>query len=76
MKGQKDMRTLPRRATDKVQFMNIDRLAPHHSHIVELLKADNHDVNCNEFDINQIRSLREKYTNTEFFLVRIFLDLD
>ena len=29
---------------------------PHYSHIVDLLNANNHDVNCNKFDINQIRS--------------------
>ena len=29
---------------------------PHYSHIVDLFNVNNHDVNCNKFDINQIRS--------------------
>ena len=31
-------------------------VCPHYSHIVDLLNVNNHDVNCNKFDINQIRS--------------------
>ena len=29
---------------------------PHYSHIVDLFSVNNHDVNCNKSDINQIRS--------------------
>ena len=29
---------------------------PHYIHIVDLFNVNNHDVNCNRFDINQIRS--------------------
>ena len=29
---------------------------PHYSHLVDLFNVNNHDVNCNKFDINQIRS--------------------
>ena len=29
---------------------------PHYSHIMDLFNVNNHDVNCNRFDINQIRS--------------------
>ena len=29
---------------------------PHYSHIVDLFSVNNHVVNCNKFDINQIRS--------------------
>ena len=29
---------------------------PHYRHIVDLFNVNNHDVNCNKFDINQIRS--------------------
>ena len=29
---------------------------PHFSHIVDLFNGNNHDVNCNKFDINEIRS--------------------
>ena len=29
---------------------------PHYSHIVDLFNINNHDVYCNKFDINQIRS--------------------
>ena len=56
MKERKDMCTLTRRAKNKVQFMNICQLAPHYSHIVDLFNVSNHDVNCNKFDISQIRS--------------------
>ena len=28
----------------------------HYSHIVDLFNVNNHDVNCNKFDINEIRS--------------------
>ena len=36
--------------------MNICQLAPIYSHIVDLFNVNNHDVNCNKFDIDQIRS--------------------
>ena len=36
--------------------MNICQLAPNYSHIVNLFNVNNHDVNCNKFHINQIRS--------------------
>ena len=29
---------------------------PHYSHIVDLFNVNNHDVNCNKFGINHIRS--------------------
>ena len=29
---------------------------PHYRHIVNLFNVNNHDVNCNKFDTNQIRS--------------------
>ena len=29
---------------------------PHYNHIVDLFNVNNHDVNCNTFDITQIRS--------------------
>ena len=50
------MRTLTRRATNKVQFHEHLSTCPHYSHLVDLFNVNNHDVNCNKFDINQIRS--------------------
>ena len=31
-------------------------ICPHYSHIVDLFIVNNHDVNCNKFDINQLKS--------------------
>ena len=56
MKEQKNMPTLTRRATNKVQFMNIFSTCPHYPQIVDLFNVNNDDVNCNKFDTNQIRS--------------------
>ena len=49
------MHTPTRRATNKVQFMNICQLAPI-SHILDLFNVNMHDVNCNKFNINQNRT--------------------
>ena len=56
MKEWKKMRILMRRITDKVRFINICQSYSYYSHMMNLFNISNHDVICNKFKINQIRS--------------------
>ena len=49
------MRTLKKSNEQSAIYEHLSTY-PHCSHLVDLFNVNNHDVNCNKFDINQIRS--------------------
>ena len=56
MKEWKKMRILMRRVTGKARFINICQSYSYYSHMMNLFNISKHDVICNKFKINQIRS--------------------